>query len=97
MNDGWAVTMTILDDVDDGVGGGEGRKGNYGCRWRRGPSSSGAYQLVFEGSRSMRDVVGEEGAAEFFRGPRWDRGRKQEGQEADTGSLDEKKVEEQLA
>ena len=45
----------------------------------------------------MRDVVGEEGAAEFFRGPRWDRGRKQEGQEADTGSLDEKKVEEQLA
>ena len=49
MNDGWAVTMTILDDVDDGVGGGEGRKGNYGCRWRRGPSSSGAYQLVFEG------------------------------------------------
>ena len=48
-------------------------------------------------SRSMRDVVGEEGAAEFFRGPRWDRGRKQEGQEADTGSLEEKKVEEQLA
>ena len=60
------------------------------------PSVFVSRRMSYE-SRSMRGVVGQEGAGDIFRGPRWNRGRKQEGQEADNGSLEEKKVEEQLA
>ncbi|KAL7533298.1 hypothetical protein ACHAWF_004445 [Thalassiosira exigua] len=46
--------------------------------------------------RLPRNVVGEEGAVAFFRGPRWNRGRRME-QEEDQSSygLEEKKMEEQ--
>ena len=48
MNDGRAVTtiIRILGDVDDGVGGGKGRK--LWMPLEGSPSSSGAYQPVFE-------------------------------------------------
>jgi len=47
-------------------------------------------------SRSRRNVVvGEEGATEFFRGPRWNRRTKQQEEAQETEGLEEKKVEEQ--